>query len=126
MKNGILKSNGVHLEEHEYATVKLLLNTGLDIELIPSSQVKGMRTPDISVNGILWEIKSPTGSGKNTLKHTLQNASHQSNNVIVDLRRCKLPQDQAIKDLEQRFNLSKRIRRMKIITNDEIIIDFKK
>ena len=126
MKEGILKTNGVHLEEHEYATVKLLLNTGLDIELIPTSQVKGMRTPDISINGILWEIKSPTGNGKNTLKHTLQNASHQSNNVIVDLRRCKLPQEQAIKDLEQRFNLSKRIRRMKIITNDEIIIDFKK
>ena len=126
MKEGILKTNGVHLEEHEYATVKLLLNTGLDVELVPTSQVKGMRTPDISINGILWEIKSPTGNGKNTLKHTLQNASHQSNNVIVDLRRCKLPQEQAIKDLEQRFNLSKRIRRMKIITNDEIIIDFKK
>ena len=75
---------------------------------------------------MLWEIKAPTGNEKNTIKHTLQNASHQSNNVIVDLRRCKLNQDQAIKELEQRFNLSKRIRRMKIITNDEKIIDFKK
>lgn len=121
MSTGILKTNGVHLEDHEYATVKLLLSTGLDIELIPTSQVKGMRTPDISINGILREIKAPIGNGKNTIKHTLQNASHQSNNVIIDLRRCKLPQDQAIKDLAQRFNLSKRIRRMKIITIDEKI-----
>lgn len=126
MGTGILKTNGVHLEDHEYATVKLLLSIGFNIELIPASQVKGMRTPDISINGVLWEIKAPTGNGKNTIKHTLQNASHQSNNVIVDLRRCKLNQDQAIKELEQRFNLSKRIRRMKIITNDEKIIDFKK
>jgi len=126
MGKGILKTNGVHLEDHEYATVKLLLSIGFNIELIPASQVKGMRTPDISINGVLWEIKAPTGNGKNTIKHTLQNASHQSNNVIVDLRRCKLNQDQAIKELEQRFNLSKRIRRMKIITNDEKIIDFKK
>ena len=126
MGKGTLKTNGVHLEKHEYETVKLLLMNGHNVELIPTSQVKGMRTPDISINGVLWEIKAPTGNGKNTIKHTLQNASHQSNNVIVDLRRCKLNQDQAIKELEQRFNLSKRIRRMKIITNDEKIIDFKK
>ena len=126
METGTLKTNGVHLEEHEYATVKLLLNQGYNIELIPTSQVKGMRTPDISVNGVLWEIKSPTGNSKNTIKHTLQNASHQANNVIVDLRRCKLPEDQAIRDLEQRYRLSKRIRRMKIVTKDEKIIDLSK
>ena len=56
MERGILKTNGVHLEEHEYATVKLLLELGYNVELIPTSQVKGMRTPDISINGVLWEI----------------------------------------------------------------------
>ena len=115
MEVGNLKTNGVHLAEHEYATIKLLLSLGYDIELIPTSQVKGMRTPDISINGVLWEIKSPTGNSKNTIKHTLQNASHQANNVIVDLRRCKLAEEQAIKDLEQRYRLSKRIRRMKMV-----------
>ena len=126
METGILKTNGVHLEEHEYATVKLLLELGYNVELIPTSQVKGMRTPDISINGVLWEIKSPTGNSKNTIKHTLQNASHQANNVIVDLRRCKLPEEQAIKDLEQRYRLSKRIRRMMIVTKEEKIIDLAK
>ena len=126
METGILKTNGVHLEEHEYATVKLLLRLGYNIELIPTSQVKGMRTPDISINGVPWEIKSPTGSSKNTIKHTLQNASHQSNNIIVDLRRCKLSEDQTIKDLEQRYRLSKRIRRLKIVTKEEKVIDLAK
>lgn len=126
MEVGNLKTNGVHLAEHEYATIKFLLSLGYDIELIPTSQVKGMRTPDISINGVLWEIKSPTGNSKNTIKHTLQNASHQANNVIVDVRRCKLAEEQAIKDLEQRYRLSKRIRRMKIVTKDEKVIDFDK
>ena len=126
MTAGILQTNGVHLEEHEFATVKLLLESGRNIELIPASQVKGMRTPDVSIDGVLWEIKSPTGNGKHTIKHTLQNATHQANNVIVDLRRCRLPQNQAVKELEQRFGLSKRIRHMKIITNEEEIIDFGK
>ncbi len=114
------------MAEHEYATISLLLDKGLDIELIPTSQIKGMRTPDISVDGILWEIKSPTGNSKSTIKHTLQKASHQSTNVIVDLRRIGINQDQAIKELENRFYLSKRMRRMKIITNEGIIVDFAK
>ncbi len=126
MEKGTLKTNGVHLENHEYATVKLLLMSGHNIELIPSSQVKGMRTPDISIDGVLWEIKSPTGNSRHTMKHTLQNAAHQSNHVIVDLRRCKMPQNIAVKELEHHFNLSRRIRRMKIITADEKIIDFGK
>ena len=126
MGTGILKTNGVHLAEHEYATVKLLIANGMDVELVPTSQVKGMRTPDISINGALWEIKSPTGNGKNTIKHTIQNASHQATNVIVDLRRCKMQQDLAIKELERHFRLSRRIRRLKIITNDEKMVDFDK
>lgn len=126
MEKGTLKTNGVHFEKHEYATVKLLLIHGHNIELIPSSQVKGMRTPDISISGVLWEIKAPTGNSRNTMKHTLQKAAHQSNNVIVDLRRCTMPQNNAIKELEHHFNLSRRLRRMKIITIDEKIIDFEK
>ena len=56
----------------------------------------------------------------------IKTRSHQSNNIIVDLRRCGLPQDHAIRELEQRFELSKRLRNMMIITNDEKIIDFTK
>ena len=126
MEKGTLKTNGVHLEKHEYETVKLLLMNGHNVELIPTSQVKGMRTPDISIDGVLWEIKSPTGNSKHTMKHTLQNAAHQSNHVIVDLRRCKMSPDNAAKELAYHFNLSRRIRRMIIITIDEKIIDFGK
>ena len=112
--------------EHEYSTVKYFLAQGQDVELIPPLQVKGMNTPDIQINGVTWEIKSPTGDGKHTMKHTIQNAKHQSRNVIVDLRRCGLVEDQAIRELEHHFNLSKRLRRMTIITNSENKLDYKK
>ena len=126
MKKGTLKTNNVHLEDHEYQTVKLLLEKGYDIELIPTSQIKGMRTPDISINGVLWEIKSPTGNSKNTAKHTIQNASHQAFNIIVDLRRCGLSQELAIKDLKYNYELSRRLKQMMIITKEEDILDYKK
>lgn len=123
MGKGIFKDNGVHMEAHEFDTVKLLLHKDHDIELIPTSQIKGMRTPDILMDGILWEIKSPTGNGKNTIKHTIQNASHQSVNIIVDLRRIKMKQEQAITELIEHFNLSKRLKRMLIIKKDKEILD---
>jgi len=126
MKQGILKTNNVHLEEHEYQTVKTLIFNGYDIELIPTSQIKGLRTPDISINGVLWEIKSPIGNSKNTAKHTIQNAAHQASNIIVDLRRCGLPQDSAIKDLRKHFDYSRRLKRMMIITKEEVILDYVK
>ena len=76
--------------------------------------------------GIPWEMKSPEGGSKTTMKHTVENALEQSNNIIVDLQRCKLNDDQAIKDLERQFKLSRRLRRMKIITKDREILDFHK
>lgn len=126
MKTGILKQNGVHLQDHEYATVKYFLDRGYDVILIPAVQVKGMKTPDIEFDGIVWEMKSPTGGSDHTIKHNLSRAKKQSRNIIVDLRRCKLPEDQAIKDLQHHFELSKRFRRMKIIKKDENMLDYKK
>lgn len=126
MEKGKLTQNGVHLREHEYATVKLLLELGNDIELIPPSQIQHLPMPDIMMNGVPWEIKSPNGTGKNTIKHIVQKAKHQSDSIIIDLRRCVLDDEKIIEELKKHYQLSKRIRRMKIITKDEKILEFSK
>ena len=126
MSLGKLTQNGVHLKEHEYKTVKFFLEKGYDIELIPPSQIKGLHMPDIMMNGVAWEMKAPEGRGKRTLQNTLQNAAHQSVNIIIDLRRCKIKQDDAVKELERHFHLFKRIRQMIIITNEAQILDYQK
>ncbi|MBO4506416.1 MAG: hypothetical protein J5728_08335 [Lachnospiraceae bacterium] len=118
MKEGKLTQNGVHLQEHEYSTIKALLEHGLDVELIPPSQIKGYYNPDIIINGISWEIKAPEGNGRNTMKHNIQHALIQSHNIILDMRRCKLDPTTAIKSAEREFYHSKRTRRMKIILFD--------
>ncbi len=124
MAKGKLTQNGVHLQDHEYKTVKLLLELGYDIDLIPKSQIKHYRTPDIMMNGVPWEIKAPEGDGKKTIENTLQGAAGQSRNVIVDLFRSKMPEADAIKGFEQYFKRSKRIKRMKIIKKNREILDF--
>ncbi len=126
MKKGNLKTNGIHLQDHEYATVKLFLKEGFDIELIPPVRIKDVRTPDFTMGGISWEMKSPEGGSKSTIRHTIKHAVTQSSNLIIDLRRCRIDDNLAIKELEQHFKLSKRIRRMKIVTKNLIILDFSK
>ena len=121
---GQLKQNGVHLGEHEYKTVKLFIERGYDIELIPPSIIKGLQMPDIMMLGKPWEMKSPIGNGRNTIKHTIKSAGKQSCNVILDLRRCKLSANEATKKIEYFFNASKRIRNLKVVVNAEKIIDF--
>ncbi|MCR5789562.1 MAG: hypothetical protein K6G83_06710 [Lachnospiraceae bacterium] len=123
MKNGKLIQNGVHLEEHEYTKVKLFLETGYDVSLIPPIQAKGMSTPDMEMRGVIWEMKAPQGKSRNTIKHTFQNACHQSPNVIIDLQRCKLTDDEALKDIRYHYKTSKRIKRLIVIMKDKKIID---
>ena len=123
-----LKQNGVHLTDHEWATVRLLLDADSKrtVELIPPIGGDKVNTPDIETDSIIWEIKGPEGGGKNTIRHNLERAKKQSRNIIIDLRWCRLREESAIKELEQRFQLSKRFRRMKIITKDKEILDYSK
>lgn len=114
------------MQKHEYDTVLFLTEQGYNVELIPKSNVPGERSPDIRMGKLFWEMKAPKGEGKWLIKKTLQRASHQSENIIVDLRRIKIHQNKCLPELEKQFRLSKRLKRLKIITKTCDIIDFTK
>ena len=114
------------MQPHEYHTVKVLLDNGFDIELVPTSNIKGLKMPDMMIDGIPWEVKAPQGGSKNTIKHNIQNAAHQSESVIIDLCRCKLYEQKALNEIQHHFNLSKHIKRIKVVTKSEEIIDLQK
>ena len=69
MKKGTLKTNGVHLRDHEYATVKLLLENGYDVELVPPSQINGLRMPDIMLPFRKRTVK-PSGCARDHRRYT--------------------------------------------------------
>ena len=106
MSKGKLTQNGVHLQDHEYKTVKLFLNQGYDVELIPRSQIQKYRQPDIMMGGVAWEIKAPIGKGKKNIENILQGAAEQSRSIIIDLHRSTMPEDEAIKGYEKMFKNS--------------------
>lgn len=121
---GKLIQNDVHLEKHEWKTVKTLLDKGYNIELVKPSEIKGYHLADIIIDGVYWEIKSPQGKGKNTIRHNMQNAGKQSENAIIDLQRCGIPDEIAIGKIKHELSFSKSLKRVKVITKQNEILDF--
>lgn len=103
---------------------KTLLLAGYDIKLLPPVQGKGIKTPDLTIDGVAWEMKAPTGDGKRTVQNTLIRAGKQAENIIIDLRRSKMSEDRAIKEFVKEFTMSKKLKKLKIITKVGEILDF--
>ena len=111
---------------HELEIAKLFAKKGKDITFLKPSNIPGVFTPDIKMDGIEWEMKSPEGNGRRTIRRNLHKASTQSRNIIFDLSRIGLSKDKCIKELKCAFDSSKYIKNMIIITDSKEIIRLKK
>ena len=77
------------------------------------------------MNGKAWEMKSPQGKSRTTVEHAFKRTAKQSENIIIDLRRTRIPANQIRASLEKLFKTSRRIKNLKIITAERQVIDFK-
>ncbi len=125
-KRGKITPNGVVLKTHENATAVFLTELGFDVDLIPASNIEGIHTPDIKMNGFKWEMKAPLGEGNQLMENTIQRALKQSPNVIIDLRHTKRHQTKCLRELEKQFIRKKSLKRLKIITKSGKTLDFEK
>ena len=126
-KVGRIITNNVRLEPHEYETVIFLANLGKTIELIPPSNTPHNSRADFAMDNLVWESKSPTGnSTRMTIDRILHKAVKQSENIVIDLRRTKIPDTQSIRYIKERFIRSRRIRRLLVVTRAEELLDFRK
>jgi len=89
-------------KEHELSAAMILANHFKKDIIFLRPQTS--RTPDIDIDGIKWEIKSPLGQGKRTIDNNFSAARGQSENIVMDLRRIKMHQNKA--DARIRFYLS--------------------
>lgn len=115
-KKGKITPNGVVLKTHENATAVFLTEQGFDVELIPASNIEGVHTPDIKMDGLKWEMKAPLGEGNQLMENIIQRALRQSQNIIIDLRHTKRHQTKCLRELEKQFLNKKGIKRLKVIT----------
>ncbi len=112
------------LEPHEQEAVKILSQYFcVKVEVIP--RVQDLKTPDFKIKGMIWELKSPTGSGKRTIQNNLRDGDKQSQNIILDLSRCKLYELKAIQNAKHELNKATKIKRLIIITKGKQILEIK-
>ena len=128
MNDRITLQTGATPSKEEIVTANFLIkaNRKITIRFLAVSKTKGIRTPDIQMNGLKWEIKCPIGKGANTIKRAFEVASNQSGNIIFDLRHSKMPDKVNIAKLEKEFGDIKKVKNLLIITKSRKMLDYKK
>ena len=117
---------GVKINEHEYDTIRFLEKHGYRIEPIKPISVPKMKNPDLLIDGAIWEVKSPITKNEDTIERKFMKAAKQANRIVFDLRRAKLPEKKALNIIKKNLKSSTKARKVKIITRDGKILDFKK
>ncbi len=126
-KHGRLISHDLRLELHEKKTIDFFLCRGKDIELNLPSLTPGTSNPDFWMDGLVWEMKCPVVVKDARLAILFRKASHQSKNVIFDLRRLPQKSRSKVRDfLIKLFRTSRTVRRLIIIMDDGKMEELKK
>jgi hypothetical protein len=85
-----------------------------------------LQTPDFLIKGKVWELKSPTGTGKNNIQRQLQEAHNQSVNVILDASRSKMHPLEIKRRAEHQFKIVKSVKRLIFVPKDGEPLEIKR
>lgn len=78
---------------------------GKKVEFVPQVMYpQGIQTPDYLIDGERFDLKSPTGSGKNVLYGMLAKKKKQSPNFIFDITNCPLSDSEIYEQINGIFN----------------------
>ena len=112
-------------EVHEIEIAEILARYySADVEfLLPIGGYK-IKTPDIVMNGTLWEIKSPTGSSRKSTVQSQFKGLRQSRNLIIDGRRTPLSDETMRQQIAREIAIHTRVGRILFITKTVDIFEF--
>ena len=114
----IIYQDGAFPEPHEIRIARLLINrTTEKIIFLAPNRNKDTKTPDIEMNNLKWEIKSPKGKSSRTIENNFRATLKQSQYVIFDLHRINVPTNQAIAQIKKQIYANKGAKRVIIITS---------
>lgn len=119
-KRGIYIHPGRNPWPHEIHTARVLALAGHFVEFLPESHLK---TADILLDGIEFEMKAPETDKTSSLEQSIRNALRQCPNIIIDACRMKMRDDRARAFLVKKCNEQKQIKKMLYITKKGEIID---
>lgn len=119
-RSGIFTPPGRKVWPHEDRVAKILAMAGHNVEFLLEN---GQKNPDILLDGIEFEIKSPKTVSTNTLEHLLKKGLRQCPNLIIDTSRTKMRDDKMRSFLVAQMRRTKQIKKMLMITKKGRIVD---
>jgi len=84
-----------------------------------------IKTPDFIMKALEWEIKSPTGKAKRTIRNNIDLAKVQSENIVIDTRRTSIADELIERELKKQCKIKTRISRLIMITKNEKVLEIK-
>ena len=112
-------------EKHELATARFFSELGKDVRFIRPVNIKGVRTPDFYMDGVAWETKSPTARNVRSIEDNFRYAVKQSNNIIFDLRRSRVPEYKSIIIIRRIALRARDVKRVLVITKSQKLLTIK-
>lgn len=120
----IIEPSRGNIRDHERRTARAIANTGLTVEFILKSEQDFTKSPDVLIDGVQWEIKSPTTAKLKQIQNNLIKANRQSRNIIIDSQRVRRVPDHKIQQyLLTRFKREKTIDRLLFVNRRREVID---
>lgn len=105
-------------EQHELDTAGRLAILGFDVDFRHISSDAGVKNPDIVMDGDVWELKAPSGAGKNTVWHQISRARKQAGRLVLDTRRTALDDTQILAEIRRRFAADARLDEVLVLLKD--------
>lgn len=105
---------------HELRVAEILAAAGHMVEFLPETS---LRTADILLDGVEYEIKSPRSSTPNSLEHLLKKSLKQSQNIIISLMRINGMHGSILHFLAIQAKTRKRLKKLLVVTKQGRIID---
>lgn len=109
---------------YEYRVASWLSKkTGLRVDIVPRvNYPENISTPDYLVDGVPFDLKEITGSGKNVIDGNLRKAIKQATNIIFDITKTPLSFEEIMGQLEHIYMIDRRGLDISIIKNkDELL-----
>lgn len=96
--------SGLPIEPHEIATANRLADVGLRVRFREIDNKPGVKNLDVTIDSMLWELKSPRGTGASTISNQLRRAKEQgAHRVVIDNARTPLDDAAVLDELRRRF-----------------------
>lgn len=109
---------------HELKTAHALAQKGYVVEFVEVNTSRGVKSADVVIDGVLYEMKSPKTDKLSAVERNLKRATKQSGNIIIDSRRMSKLRDATIqKFLLQKLTQQKTIKQILFINRKHEVID---